>query len=639
MEGFMEKKVIQKATIYTVLVTLVVTFSFFFALTVHAAAVNVSNNSQLASALANASPGDVIVLADGNYSGLTITTQGTASAPIEIRAANQGKAIFNSGVLYLNGANYTTLNGLKVTTSGGQMTVSGKSRYVGVYFNNSNYCRITRCTFTLTAISSSTATEWIMMSGNSNYNRIDYSEFGPWSAKGHYIYPSGEPTISGVTVPSDRSDWANYNSPYNPNMARHTQIDHNYFHDNTNTETICLGGIGVTGDYQDTYSIVENNLFVNCSGDAEIIAIKSSNNTLRYNTVRTSNGMFSSRAGNKNSIYGNFFFQGGQAGTGGIKIYEKDHKVYNNYIEGASEYPILLGCGDAYTASDFSHAQVIRATVVNNTVVNASNKPVCIGFLHSNQTSSTALPPLDSVFANNIISGDATKLIDERVPSNITYSKNIVNGTLGISASSSEFLNTNPQFVTANAMQKLSSSSPAINYADTNYTSFVASDMDGQTRSTPDTGADEYSTATIVISPLTTADVGQSAGNLALNKTATSSSQWSSSYPASKAFDGSTSTRWVSLKGTTNNEWLCVDLGKSTTFRQVVLSEYNSHVTSYKLQYSSNGTNFTDIPGATGTTIGTSGTISFSPVTARYLRLYVLTATADTNIIEMQVYN
>ena len=58
-----------------------------------------------------------------------------------------------------------------------------------------------------------------------------------------------------------------------------------------------------------------------------------------------------------------------------------------------------------------------------------------------------------------------------------------------------------------------------------------------------------------------------------------------------------------------------------------------------KLQSSSDGTNFTDIPSTTGTTIDTSKTISFPPITSRYLRLYVITATADTNIIEMEVYN
>ncbi|MGG1555863.1 chondroitinase-B domain-containing protein [Paenibacillus ferrarius] len=475
---------------------------FLFIPKAHAATINVSTNSQLASAVANATPGDVIVLADGNYSGLTIQTQGTATAPIEIRAANQGKAVFNTGAIYLQNAAYTILNGIKVTTSGSTFTVDGKSRKVGVLIEG-DYNEITRSTFQLNA---SGTTEWVLIAGNSNHNRVDYSEFGPNSQSGHYIMPVGYGTIPGVTNPSDRTSWANYNSPYNPNMPRYTQIDHNYFHDNAAGESICLGCAGMAGDYQDTYMVVENNLFVNCDGDAEIVAIKSSNNTVRYNTIRTSSGMLSSRSGNKNSIYGNFMLQGNKSGAGGIKMYEKDHKVYNNYIENASEYPILIGAGDNYTSSSFAHAQVYRAMVVNNTLVGVNNRPVIIG-----HGSNDNLPPVDSVFANNIVTGSASSLLNKRITSNTVFSKNIAQGTLGTSASQSEFWMTDPQLTTVNGLQKLSSSSPAINYANTSYTSFVTTDMDGQSRSTPDTGADEYTTAAIVMKPLTTADVGPGA--------------------------------------------------------------------------------------------------------------------------------
>ena len=94
--------------------------------------------------------------------------------------------------------------------------------------------------------------------------------------------------------------------------------------------------------------------------------------------------MISLRAGNKNEIYGNFMFQGGKSGAGGIKFFEKDHKIYNNYIDNTSEYPILFGYGDAYTASNFSHAQVFRAIVVNNTVVNLIGETCKYPYLYRN---------------------------------------------------------------------------------------------------------------------------------------------------------------------------------------------------------------------------------------------------------------
>lgn len=72
-------------------------------------------------------------------------------------------------------------------------------------------------------------------------------------------------------------------------MARATHIYRNYFHDKPagSGEVMTLGGIGVSGDYQNLDTlVVEWNLFVNCDGDAEMIASKSSRNTIRLNTSR-----------------------------------------------------------------------------------------------------------------------------------------------------------------------------------------------------------------------------------------------------------------------------------------------------------------------------------------------------------------
>ena len=105
-------------------------------------------------------------------------------------------------------------------------------------------------------------------------------------------------------------------------------------------------------------------LFTNCDGDPEFISIKSSKNYIRYNTVRTSSGAFVARAGNKNEFIGNFMLQGNKSGTAGVRVYEMDHVIANNYIDNARTYPILLGSGDCYTCS-FSHAQTQRARVVD----------------------------------------------------------------------------------------------------------------------------------------------------------------------------------------------------------------------------------------------------------------------------------
>jgi len=137
-------------------------------------------------------------------------------------------------------------------------------------------------------------------------------------------------------------------------------------------------------------------------------------------------------------------------------------------------------------------------------------------------------------------------------------------------------------------------------------------------------GGDAYST-------------GTGAANLALNKTATASSEWSSTYSAAKAVDGSTSTRWASASGTNANQWLRVDFGSNQTYSKVIIKETNyANITSFKLQSSNDGSSFTDI--TTGTTIGASKTITFAPVSSRYIRLLVVAASDEANVNEFEVY-
>jgi poly(beta-D-mannuronate) lyase len=464
----------------------------------------VSTSSALASAVAGAGPGTCIQIADGSYSGFTVTADGTASSPITIRAVNRGGATINSGGIFLNGASYVTIEGLRVTSQSSR-SVDGVTRRLGIALQNAQNCRITRCWLRLSAPPADT--HWVGIGGNSNNNRVDHCEFGPFTGTGKqvYIYPTGNATIPGVTPPADRTSWANGNGPFNPNVARNTRIDHNWLHDKPGgtSEPIILGGFGMTGDYQDLNTIVEYNLFQNANGDSETISVKSSSNIMRYNTVRTTAGGFVSRAGNKNQFIGNFFLQGNVAGSVGVRLHEKDHLVYNNYIENAGSEPINVYSGDPYN-SGFTHAQVFRARIVHNTVVIGGGRPVTIG------GGGNVLPPQDCVFANNILTG-ASQLLNLPIPGNTVFNSNIANGTLGYSRPSSEFMLVNPALVSGGGVLRLSASSPAIGFANPSYYSFVTDDMDGQGRSAPDAGSDEYSTGGVLRRPLTSTDVGPNA--------------------------------------------------------------------------------------------------------------------------------
>jgi len=91
---------------------------------------NVTPSSFSADA-SGAKPGDILLLADGNYATFTFQVDGTEAAPIVIRAANAGKAVID-GDVRLDGRSHVYVEGL---------TVNGK-----IKFNDATGIAITGCT-------------------------------------------------------------------------------------------------------------------------------------------------------------------------------------------------------------------------------------------------------------------------------------------------------------------------------------------------------------------------------------------------------------------------------------------------------------------------------------------------------------
>jgi hypothetical protein len=373
--------------------------------------VPVADQPALDAGLAAVMPGDCLVLADGAYSFPTITAQGTAAAPIVLRAANRGKVMVTGNVV-LMGAAYVVVEGFSYSGMGSAIATS------------SNNCRITRSRFQLGVARAN---------GTSRYTRIDRNEFGPKNTgNGHYIHAT--------------------------EMSEFSQIDRNYLHDatggGTSRDAVSLGCCGPEFDYHVTGNIMEYNLLVNCSSDAEYVSIKSSGNTVRYNTFRRNGGTMTLRSGRKNEIYGNFFF-----GGGGIRAYEDDHKIWNNYIE--------TGTALRADGNGGGHAPLRRAVIVHNTFLGG------VTITGSGHT-----------IANNIGGGGGTA--------------NLSQAAAGL--------------VRKGEILAITPTSAAIDKAVGTYP-FLTDDLQGQPRDKPDIGADESSTAPELPlrRPLTPADVGPDA--------------------------------------------------------------------------------------------------------------------------------
>ncbi len=270
--------------------------------------VRVSTSAQLAAALTGALAGDRIVLADGEYSMVKLADKtGTAEHPIVVEGATLGGAVVTGGQLEVTRSHHVVVRGLAWRNA------------ATLKIEASTNVRLTRNDFRLAfepPADPSSSRHWVSIAGEgSGYNRVDHNAFAGKTVLGNYVTVYGGAT----------------------QISQHDRIDHNYFSDSpaqpvNGGEAIRLGVSAISDS--SSFAVVEHNLFENCDSDPEIVSLKSDDNTVRYNTFRTSAGSVVARRGDRNEIHGNVFLGGGKAGTGGVRLYGDDQRVHDNYFEG-----------------------------------------------------------------------------------------------------------------------------------------------------------------------------------------------------------------------------------------------------------------------------------------------------------------
>ena len=443
--------------------------------------------------------GDTLLMTNGTWSNAAISFAGygTSALPIVLRAETYGSVILSGTSTLSISGKYLLVDGLVF-----QNGYSPSGPVIGFQGSNgvSDSCRLTNCSILEYNPADLTSDiDWISLYGS--HNRVDHCYLRGKANKGVMVV---------VWCDTTKSDYH--------------QIDHNYFGLRTpltdgsggwmnGFETIRIGTGAVSTTY--SYTVVENNLFYKCDGDAEFISNKSNGNTYRYNTFLNCQGMLSMRQGNGCTIQGNFILGNratGYRGTGGIRLTGNDHVVFDNYVSGVNNNKaasaLALMDGTATGVSP-SYPQVKRAKITFNTFVD-NDYSIALGV---NNNGGTVVPDSNTIANNLVYTTASNPLISVYdTPTNLIWQGDYFYGGSGLGI-------TNPGGITqsnpkmsygSDTLWRPASSSPVIN-ASVSASSYpyVSDDMDGQARdATPDIGADEYSAASKVRKPLTTSDVG-----------------------------------------------------------------------------------------------------------------------------------
>ncbi len=381
---------------------------FFLGRVLAARPVVVRSVAELHSAVAAAKPGDTIFMEDGVWVDADIRFEGEGEwgRPITLRATTPGKVILSGNSRVRMAGKFLVADGLYFRDG----------FYLGdvVSFRTSttrlaSYCRLTRCAIVDYNVPDPTRdTKWISIYGYRN--RVDR------------CYAAGKTNVGTTLVV-----WLPAGGPPN-----HHWIERNHFGFRppltvNGGETIRVGDSATS--MQSSMTVVENNYFESCNGEAEIVSNKSCENIYRYNTFENCEGALTLRHGNRCLVDSNFFIGNGKPRTGGVRIIGEDHRVINNYFEGltgtSSRAAISLvnGIVDSPLSGYF---QVKRAMIAFNMTI-ACAQPFVSGL--GAGTSAQILPPEDCAVAGNLLSGNRTPLVQILEPrSGLHWAANVFDG-------------------------------------------------------------------------------------------------------------------------------------------------------------------------------------------------------------------
>jgi len=394
--------------------------------TVSAKTIVVKNNDELKKANAIAAPGDSVVLQNGEWNNVSIalTAKGTATQPIVFIAQTHGKVIITGFSTLKIGGEYLEINGLLFTNG-----YAGDDAVITFQTNKkqlANHCRVTNTV--IDGFNNAKRLDqnyWISFYGQ--HNRLDHCSIQNKLNMG---------VILAVILDDDRSR-QNFHS-----------IDHNYFGYRlplaSNTGEIIRVGVSEHCEFNSN-TLITNNLFEHCDGEAEVISIKSGSNLITNNVFKECQGNVVLRHGNFNTVENNIFLGNNKAGTGGVRVINKGQWVVNNFfyqcrgVDFRSPLSIMNGVPNSPA---YRYVPVTDAVIANNSFVDCSPMSFCEG-----SDAERSVQPKNTQFVNNLIYNtlDTAIYFQNDDISGIHFSGNAVQ-TSAKQQRTNGFLNTNVTF-------------------------------------------------------------------------------------------------------------------------------------------------------------------------------------------------
>ncbi|MFK7948467.1 MAG: chondroitinase-B domain-containing protein [Saprospiraceae bacterium] len=448
----------------------------------------VNNQTELNNAIAAASPGTTIILADGTWNDvfIDINKNGTSAAPIKITAQNIGAVLMTGNSRVLMEGSYLTISGL-VFQNPANLVNNGTTIEPVFKLNECDSCRVINNkidNYNGTESQKTMKFKWIYID-DCEHNEIAYNSF------------IGKYGIGSII--NDNRGLSN---------ADYLKIHHNYFADrapingvtdDNDQDAIRIGTS--TTSLSNSFSEVYDNYFYNFFGEIEVISNKSGENKYYNNTFRKYSGCLTLRHGDNCEVYGNYFFAENNSFSGGVRVIGEGHKVYNNYIEGINSFKpngasssVTGGINVMNGATNSplnGYYQVKNAQIVNNTFVNC-DYALRVGTVINNNSEE----PINLTVANNIMYNTSNTAYQvTTTPSGTSISQgNLTNLATG-------------ELVDDGNFHRITSGSTPINAAMGNY-AFLAQDILGGNRSVIfDAGAEEFGSNGVNF-PYDSADVG-----------------------------------------------------------------------------------------------------------------------------------